>query len=349
MIPLLQNLPNPRYPLPINSADVKIHPNHSAILWIDGANPSTCFTTGFAVLDHGCVYPTRVRGMKLHSGSCNFEEVPFKVSTTEGDDLIVGALKHRGDLTYFYYVPADVVKAWKPPSDSNHFKEEDVWRLMLVTNSNLLELSPLLDTETAKLATIFGEIVKLTGIFKGVKKLTKMPKAALKLHALSTYTINMKHALLMAEGRERLLAKEIGDVEETVGAAADAKARFAALKTRLLSHSVYYDMAMEERMIECDGDDAIDGAKAFVANLPQADVLLEDIASYEKWIASVEAEAVVAVTPFKKLLEKDATVQKEPTADRERPKRGAAKEVFPDAEAPAPEPPAEPALFFRSN
>jgi len=102
MIPLLQNLPNPRYPLPINSADVKIHPNHSAILWIDGANPSTCFTTGFAVLDHGCVYPTRVRGMKLHSGSCNFEEVPFKVSTTEGDDLIVGALKHRGDLTYFY-------------------------------------------------------------------------------------------------------------------------------------------------------------------------------------------------------------------------------------------------------
>ena len=190
-----------RYPVSIAAVDVKMHCNHSSVLYIDAHEPSTCFTIGFVLLDHGAAYPTRVRGVKLHSGPTSFEEVPFKISTTEGDDLIVGAVKHRGDLTYFYGIPASAVRAWTPPTEKNHFKEEDYWRVMLVTSGNLLELSPLEDTETAKLRTIFGEIIKISRVFKGLKGLSKDPAAALKAHALSTYTMNMKFALLMAEKR----------------------------------------------------------------------------------------------------------------------------------------------------
>ena len=327
------------YPVSINPADVKLHTNHAAILHIDENTPTTCYTLGFAVLEHGLAFPSSVRGIKLHSGSASFIECPFKVTTTEGEDLIVGAIKHRGDISYFYYVLASDVKDWKPLSETAVFKEEAFWRLMPVTNANVLELLELQDTETAKLRANFGELVKLTSVFKGVKGLAKNGCDALRAHALQSYTINMKFTLTQAEKRLRVAGKAIAtdadDDAESVGAAADAKARFASIKAALLSHAPFYDLAQEERLIEMDGDDGVAGAKAFVANLPQAAALLDDIADYIKWTESAEAAAVVAVTPFKLLLDKydapagDASLEARP----KRVGKDAALTLFPGEEA----------------
>ena len=133
---------------------------------------------------------------------------------------------------------------------------------------------------------------------------------------------------------------EGADGAEKVGAASDAKARFAALKAQLLAQAVFYDTSQEERLVECDGADGIAGAKEFVADHPQADILLEDIDKYVKWLANVEAEAVVAVTPFKRLLEKMPTPPASPAAERPKRGSGVAKQLLPELMV---EPEAEPA------
>ena len=112
---------------------------------------------------------------------------------------------------------------------------------MKVNFSTNVELVELVDTETAKLATNFNNIVKLVPVCAAVKD------ASIKaLHAwpLRDYTKNIKDICLKGEQRERKVANARGlttrDPKESEGGGRDSKARWAAAQAALLTHEPYY-------------------------------------------------------------------------------------------------------------
>ena len=126
---------------------------------------------------------------------------PFVLHRSEGGDLIVGAFKHRGDVAYFYGVPAERVKSFKEPVLPARFEEESTWLTVKVSSAMVRSISVLENTESAKLLDNFEAIMKLTSIFKAVKLISA--KVTAKWVGQSSFATVVKTVVTAAEGRER--------------------------------------------------------------------------------------------------------------------------------------------------
>ena len=108
-------------------------------------------------------------GHKIVATEPTIINTPFVLHQAEGlSDMIVGAIKHRGPISYFYGVYADKVKEFKPPSKSVDFHEEQMWSTMKTNQATVRTISNLENTESAKLKDRFIDILKLTPTFSKV-------------------------------------------------------------------------------------------------------------------------------------------------------------------------------------
>ena len=76
------------------------------------------------MVDNTDIFSTGVPGHKVSASDPKLCCCPFVLHRSEGGDLIVGAFKHRGDVAYFYGVPAERVKSFKEPVLPARFEEE---------------------------------------------------------------------------------------------------------------------------------------------------------------------------------------------------------------------------------
>ena len=69
-------------------------------------------------------FPTDVPGYKIVSAEPPKLHCPFVLDMSSGQRMIVGAYKHRHDITYYYGVPVERVKDFDSKAK---FEDEKVW------------------------------------------------------------------------------------------------------------------------------------------------------------------------------------------------------------------------------
>ena len=220
------------------------------------------FTIQAAVVDNTDLFSTGVPGHKISASDPQYCCCPFVLHRREGGDIIVGAFKHRGGVVYYYGVPSERVKSFKPPVLPAVFDEESTWLTAKVSSSMACSISVLENTESAKLLDNFNEILKLTSIFKAVK--LSSSKAMAKWAGQTAFTTVVKAVMTAAEGRARIAAKAKGlaagpregqDVSQ--GGGVDARDRWTSARASLLKQAEFYAFAFAERFFTMENADAL--------------------------------------------------------------------------------------------
>ena len=102
--------------LTVKPDEVKIIPNMRSLFSIDECDTSVGYVLSAGVVELG----TFARAASTCSFWCtakpDYIDCPFVLSRSVGDDLIVGAIKLRGEDIYYHGVPAPKVKSFTAPS-----------------------------------------------------------------------------------------------------------------------------------------------------------------------------------------------------------------------------------------
>ena len=266
------------------------------------------FTIQAAVVDNTDLFSTGVPGHKISASDPQYCCCPFVLHRREGGDIIVGAFKHRGGVVYYYGVPSERVKSFKPPVLPAVFDEESTWLTAKVSSSMACSISVLENTESAKLLDNFNEILKLTSIFKAVK--LSSSKAMAKWAGQTAFTTVVKAVMTAAEGRARIAAKAKGlaagpregqDVSQ--GGGVDARDRWTSARASLLKQAEFYAFAFAERFFTMENADALAACVADLEKHPLKEWLLPGLAAHAAALRSKGFEAAPPQTPLKQLLE----------------------------------------------
>ena len=134
----------------INPEEVRLVHDIASLIKIDDAFGEVYYTIQGAVTTFENLHAGGAPGHKIVATEPTIINTPFVLHQVEGlPDMIVGAIKHRGPISYFYGVYADKVKEFKPPSKSVDFHEEQMWSTMKTNQATVRTISNLENTESA--------------------------------------------------------------------------------------------------------------------------------------------------------------------------------------------------------
>jgi hypothetical protein len=185
---------------------------------------------------------------------------PMRANFGEAEDAIVFAFKLSGKVVYLYGITVPALIAWKPPAKATDpIDETGLLQSWKATHADILELVPLVNTETHK------DLVALAEKFMShmpsfTKANIKDCKSAVKWCTERTYTQNIKLVVDASEVLARKKAKEKSvsarDKTGTESAAGgeDAKDFWSERKRLLLTAAPYYQDTFEERFIVVELD-----------------------------------------------------------------------------------------------
>ena len=126
--------------LSIVPGDRKVHPDWTSTLHISN-DGQRLFTTAFGLTNLGTTFAVaRAQGHLLCTEMPDLVTAPFVLKQTTGADLICGALKHYGELTYFYGVLAEKVKTFVAPAQGKDIQEEVLWLSVKITSETLVSV-----------------------------------------------------------------------------------------------------------------------------------------------------------------------------------------------------------------
>ena len=322
----------PTVTININPEEVRLCHDPASICFVDRKDLECYFTLQAAVVAHEEVFSARVLGHKLVVREPTVIIAPFVLHLSEGNDLIVGAFKHRNGIWYFYGVPAarvkDFVAAGLKPAD---FKEEQFWTVLKCSSQMLRTVTVLENTESAKLLDGFVAILKLTPMF-AANKLTSAVAMANWAQKKSFVDV-VKANMLQAEKRERKAASDKGaaaraeDVSRDGGA--DAGRSWREAQEALLKHRPFYEQSFPERFIIMENAGALDACRKDLEKSALKEWLLPEV---ERHAASDwSLEQAPPNTPLKRLLEppppKPAAAQQPPADTEQAPAEAAPAEA----------------------
>ena len=297
--------------------EVKLHPSFASIFHLTD-DTTGHFVGAFALTAIGTAHSAGVKGYAFCQEAPDFISCPFVLKRTTDVDFIVGAIKIFGAQTYFFGVPAHLVKDFTGTSAD---VSVTMFTSIKVTSDTVLSLDDLQDTESCKLKSVFDTILKGTAIFSEVnikdsKGLEKWCDRSYSANIKATLTAREKRACKNAKDR----AEPSGDSLENPAAAMEAKAAAATLRTNMLSWAPYYNLAFYHRFIIVE-DGKRDEAMANLEGVVHQEELQDALVDYLQMLDATGAEISVATTPFKDLLNKMTTPA--PTAPAPRARRAA--------------------------
>ena len=162
-------------PISVKADTIKLIRDSGSLVALEDAAGTVAYFTRCAVAPHEEIYPAGAMGHRYITDDREEDIIDFPmklVRTGELGDFIVGALKVRGEVEYYFGVPAEKVKNWARPSDLASWEPDTIWQSLKVNLPSNEELLPLEDTATAKLATNFMDIVRCTTLFGAFKDAT---------------------------------------------------------------------------------------------------------------------------------------------------------------------------------
>ena len=288
---------------------------------VDGTSYNTlqlavCSTTG--------IFSSQTPGHKIVEEEPPIIICPFVLELTDGQNFIIGSVKHRNDQAYFYGVPSSQVKDFSE-NDEKHYSEPKFWVTLKATDERISCASVLANTASAKLLDNFVKILKLTPMF-AAQKLTS-PSAFLKWCNERSFKDVIKAVCLQAEKLDRGVAQGSA---ASAGLANDSKERWKAAADAILTYKTFYEEAFARRFLIFENPDALEAVVSEVAGTPLGDFLepaLRAHAARGSGLSSVPAN-----TPLKKLLDEPPPPKPMPTAAAAAANPAAAAA---DADAPA--------------
>ena len=144
--------------------EVKLHPSFASIFHLTD-DTTGHFVGAFALTAIGTAHSAGVKGYAFCQEAPDFITCPFILHRTTDVDFIVGAIKIFGAQTYFFGVPAHLVKDFTGTSAD---VSVTMFTSIKVTSDTVLSLDDLQDTESCKLKSNFDTILKGTAIFSEV-------------------------------------------------------------------------------------------------------------------------------------------------------------------------------------
>ena len=113
----------------VNPEEVRLLHDPASVCNIADSHLECYYTVQAAVLGAMDAFDLGVRGHKAARKEPTILVAPFILSQKDGPDIVVGAFKHRSGSNYYYGVPAERVKDFKPPAKEADFREEQLFEL----------------------------------------------------------------------------------------------------------------------------------------------------------------------------------------------------------------------------
>ena len=280
----------------VNPENWKLVHDVASIFHLGKVDGTVFHTLQLAVCSWTGIYSTGTPGHKIVEEEPTIVTCPFVLELSDGQDIIIGSVKHRNDQSYFYGVASKDVKDLTA-SDEKHFHEPKFWMTLKVTDERVRYAKVLDNTASAKLYDNFMKILKLTPMFAS-QKLTSTSAFAKWCNERSFKDV-IKAVCVQGEKLERGVAQGHAASPELGG---DHKERWQAASTALLKYTRFYEEAFARRFLIMENADALDAVVKDVKGTPMETYLepaLRDHAAH----GSRRLSCAPVNTPIKKLLE----------------------------------------------
>ena len=294
--------------LDVSVEEVQIVHNLASLVNVQDNTLDHYYTLELAVVKHGDLHSTGVLGNKVSVLEPHTIACPFVLERNEGTDLVVFAIKHRGELHYYYGVPVDVVAAFKPPPSTAPMQEEGSFITVKTSSPSAKTAKVLENTESMpKLKDNTELILKHLAMFKslGLTSLKKISHWVLQ----TSFTTVVRKVLTEAEGRERKLAAEkalrAGDSDREINRslAADAAKVWADIDKKLMAHAPFYSDGFPQRIFIMEDANALDKCLEDLAKHKLRGWLIPALKAHAAALAAGGVRPVAPATPLKRLLE----------------------------------------------
>ena len=294
--------------LDVNPEEVQLVHNIASLVHVQDNTLDPYYTLEVAVVKHGDLHSTGVLGNKVSVLEPHTITCPFVLERNEGVDLVVFAIKHRGDLHYYYGAPIDAVAAFKPPTPPATFSEESMFITVKTSSTSAKSAKVLENTESMpslKNNTVL--ILKNLGMFKSLA-LTSLEKIS-KWVLEASFKQVVKKVLTEAEGRERKLAAEkaqkAGEKEREINRALALEATkvWADIEKKLMEHAPFYSDGFPQRIFIMENADALDKCVEDLAKHQLRAWLIPALKAHAAAVAAGGVVPVAPATPLKRLLE----------------------------------------------
>lgn len=233
----------------------------------------TWWTTRLSLVNIGNAFPASIPGHYIVTDNVEHVQAPFRVELKDLDDAIILSFKVVSSNVYLQGITVPKLLEWRPPPKAtDEVCEAGLLTLWKLPCAGVVARHPLTNTDSHKLKDLTDKLISHIPSFKLAK--LRSIKDVLAMDHLEARRIFCR-ALDAGEMRERKAAsskgKTCGDTGESVAGGRDAGTKIAALKTKWLPGTKYYEVDIEDRFISVtlSGSkliaEAIDEAKSKVA------------------------------------------------------------------------------------